>query len=243
MPDAVDTKTDRLLVFIPTFNDFELLSSLVSEIKSICPNATVLVINDGSTTHFDAKRLNGDCLYVALPANFGIGTCTHIAFDHACSHGYDVIVRVDADGEHPISSIRPMLEIIENGAADVVIATRNVPDNGHALSSLLRRLVRSYFSVCARLATGNPALRDVNTGMFALTRDAAQCLNSFELDRYPEPQIFIRASRMKLRVVGVPIDQNRRAYGKSTLGVAAALSMIYRFNILLLSEVLQRQPK
>lgn len=242
---SADARGDnsRLLVFIPTFNDFELLPDIVREVRSTCRDARVLVIDDGSTKSFDRRILDPDCLYVRLPANMGIGTCTHIAFDHACAHGYRYIVRIDADGEHPIGSIAPMLQSLERDKFDMVVATRQPVSGDNGLNALLRRLVRSYFSVCARLATGNPVLRDVNTGMFGLNADAARRLNAFEFDRYPEPQIFIRAARMKLKVCEIPVQQNVRAHGKSTIGVTDALRMIYRFNILLLSECLQREPK
>ena len=94
---------ERVLVFVPTYNDAEHLVQIAEDVAANLAHATVLVIDDGSRPRIDPSALPAGTLHVRLAENFGLGVCTHIAFDHALGHDYAAVVRIDADGQHPVA--------------------------------------------------------------------------------------------------------------------------------------------
>jgi len=242
-PERKVARTDSIkktLIYIPLFNDFAAIERIVEEISGVVPSSTILLLDDGSTDGAISAEVAAKCLTIRLPSNYGIGVCTHVAFDHAIAHGYDYICRVDADGQHPIKRMPEMLNMLAKDGVDLVVGARTLTDEFSHVDPILRRMVRAYFSICARLLTGNAALKDVNTGFFAVTGKAAHRFNRYQLERYPEPQLFVRAARMGLRMKLFSVERRDRLYGSSSLGLGSALKMIYRFNVLVLSEVMQR---
>ena len=229
----------RVLVFVPTYNDTELLAEIVCGVQGLSNRYTVLVLDDGShAAHLSALE-DLDCLFFRLPDNLGLGACTNIAFDHALRHDYEAVIRIDADGQHPIERIPELLAPLEKDEADVVAGCRVNHNLGTGASALARRLIKSYFVGVAKILTRGRAPSDLNTGFFAMNRRAIATINQHVLERFPEPQLYILACREQLRVTEVPIKQIEREFGTSTLNLAQAAAMFYRFNMFVLGELLR----
>ena len=230
----------RILVFIPTYNDAEEIAKICEEIRALTGNYSILVIDDGSDPKLDDSELDDDVLRYRLPANFGLGTCTHIAFDQALRHGYDMVVRVDGDGQHPTHEIPNLVGIAQLKDVDFVAAVRSNQQRRPGITGWPAVAIKWYYSLMARWLTSKQAPGDVNTGFFCANRQAAALINKYQLERFPEPQMYIVACRRGLKVDAVTIAQQPRRTGKSTLGFGQAVRMFYRFNIFALSEILQR---
>lgn len=240
IPDP-QAANDRVLVFMPTLNDSEHLSAIIDEIGKLDGSFTVLVLDDGSTVPIKSIVNRSDCLHFRLPANFGLGVCTHIAFDHALREGYRAIVRLDSDGQHPVAMIPALLAKLATGEADIVVASRRNRNQGSGWRFVFGRIVRSYISAMAGLLTKGGVPGDVNSGFFAACPAAMETLNSCRLERFPEPQMYILACRHGLRVTEVPVEQMARKHGSSTITFGHAMRIVYRFNIFILSEMLHKR--
>jgi len=225
-----------VLVFIASYNDEACLHALIREIQTQDPRYRVLVIDDGSETSLDPKM--EDVLFVRLPDNCGLGVCTLVAFDHMLRHGYSAAVRVDADGQHPVVAIPRLLEPIWQKKAAIVAGVRTNRGEGTGAGNIVRNAARSYYAVLARLVTRGSAPKDVNTGFFAVSPRAAETLRDFELDRYPEPEMYILACRSGLSVQEIMVKQRPRQQGQSTLGVGGAFRAFLHFNFFLLNELM-----
>ncbi len=224
----------RVLAFVPTLNDFDCLSDIVGRLEALRPDLRVLIVDDGSLASFDAARLTPNALYVRLPSNFGLGVATTVAMRHALRHGYRAVVRIDADGQHPVERVPDLLAPIEAGEADLVVGSRT---NHHENWQIPARLIKGYFSLAARLMTRGRAPRDVNSGFFAAGDRALELLAKAPLERFPEPELFIRACRAGLDLAEVPVEQDARAHGASSIHALNALTMFFRFNIFLINEL------
>lgn len=236
MSTVIRPADNRILVFIPSFGDGRSASLVADEVRQALPEAVVLIIDDGSPEGDIAEEGHGAHLLLRLVDNFGLGVCTHVAIDHMLRHGYDILVRIDADGQHPGEEIASLCRPIVEGRADVVVGSRlNHDEEG----SLLRTLVKRYYNLVASAATGGRAPKDVNSGFFALNREAGRKINGRLLERFPEPQMFILACRLGLRMAEVGISQRERESGRSTLNLLHAARMFYRFNMFVLNELMR----
>ena len=234
---AEQPSRSRVLVFLPSYGDESALPELVAEIVRLGDRYRALIVDDGSATPLAAPAA---ALSVRLPANFGLGVCTHVAFDHALRHGYGIVVRADADGQHRIEDIPRLVAEIDAGRANLVVGVR-ANHAGGALSNLARRGLKAYFRVVARWMTGGRAPDDVNSGFFAVDGHAMGVLNRNGFERFPEPEMFVLACRSGLEVVNIAVQQRRRADGVSTLGPVPAMQMFFRFNVFALNELLRRR--
>jgi glycosyltransferase involved in cell wall biosynthesis len=230
----------RTLVFLPTYNDRELLMSLTAGVHALGQNFQALVIDDGSQHPIRKHEIAPNTLLVRVPANFGLGMATHIAFDHALLHDYAAIVRVDSDGQHPVEMLPDLVSPIFDGTADIVVGERTNRDERTGLRELVSRMVRGYLSSIAYAMTKGQAPSDVNSGFFAANIKAAKKLNAYDLDRFPEPQMYVLAPRNGLVASGLKIEQAERQHGNSKVTLGHAVRLFYRFNIFILAELLQR---
>jgi len=230
----------RILVLVPTFNDSHELERITREIQSLDGSYTPLVVDDGSLLPIDRGCLPKGTLLVRFPTNFGLGVATHVAFDHALGNHYDIVARIDSDGQHPISILPDLVKPIRLDGEDLVVGHRtNRHEGGGGIRTLLAAAVRNYLSFVSRLMTGGKAPWDVNSGLFAVSATAIRKLNMTQLERFPEPQMYVLCGRMGIKAHEIPVAQDQRRHGRSTVTIARALALFYRFNMFVLAELLQ----
>jgi len=239
MSASAQAAEKSVLVLIPAFNEGASVAALARAVLALGAGYRPLVIDDGSQEPLEVRTLPTGTLLFRSPFNAGIGVATHIAFDHALAQGYDHVVRVDGDGQHPAERIPDLLTPILEGRADLVAGERVNQANGAGLDKGLRNLAKTYYSAIASLLTAGKAPIDVNTGFFAASRHAIERLRVVDLERFPEPQMFVSACRLGLRVTTVSIEQLDRSQGSTSLNLARALAMFYRFNLFFLQQIIE----
>lgn len=227
----------KILVFIPTYNDFAHLNDIVESILSKHDDFSILVIDDGST---GGSNIDPRCLMVTLPFNLGLGVATHIAFDHALEYEYDVVIRVDADGQHNIDDIEKLIKSISNDNADIAIGSRVNRYNGKSIRILLTRLASSYFRILSKILFKKASPDDLNSGFMAFNSRAVTYLDRFELERYPEPQIILYALEGRLAVKTITTMQNRRISGASSIQLWQATMLLFRYTIYCILIIFRR---
>lgn len=239
-PSNKSEPASRLLVMVPTYNDVDVLGDIVTEIYERHPAAAVMVLDDGSTPPIPRSVVGDRCLLVRLPGNYGLGTCMHIAFDYAISQNFDIVARIDADGQHPIDRLGDIIAPLLAGEADYVVGCRTNRNEGKELRAIAAPLLRGYMSLCARVLSGGRTPPDVTSGFIAAGSRAIRTLNANLLEQYPEPQMCLAVGQAGLRTASVNVNQSSRSHGRSTVSVARALQLFYRFTIILIATVLQK---
>ena len=224
----------NILFFIPSYNDTKNAFVIARSIKKIFPKSEVLVIDDGSNEVFFPKK--GDQFkFFSTGINFGLGVCTHIAIDFMLNNKFDILVRLDADGQHPIREIGRLVKPILNEQSDYSVGIRM---NHYSVKKfLIRDLIKKYYNFVARIISNNKVPSDVNSGFFAINRMCAESINNLQLERYPEPETYIHLSRQGFILSESKIVQNKRNHNKSTLNFFNGLRMFYKFNIVMIYEI------
>jgi glycosyltransferase involved in cell wall biosynthesis len=117
----------RPLVAIPAWNESGSVADVVEHVKSALPNATVVVVNDGSTDNTAQKAEQAGAVTLNLPFNVGVGGAMRTAFLYAQREGHDALVQVDADGQHNPDEIAALIGGLTE--ADIVVGTRFHPNS------------------------------------------------------------------------------------------------------------------
>ena len=228
---------DQVLVLIPTFGDTSHLADLVAEVRGLGPRYEVLIVDDGSPVAVAHASLP-QALVVRLPDNMGLGVATHVAFDYAARFGHGYLIRIDGDAQHPPANIPRVLSALEDGA-DLVVGQRIRQRFRASARFFLSETTKAYMALVSRLVGGRQVPTDVTSGFLGFGTRALSLLNQCELERYPEPQICILAARKGLNIRKVSFDPRPRTSGSSTITWLRGFQIIYRFNILVLREILQ----
>jgi glycosyltransferase involved in cell wall biosynthesis len=126
MSTRVDAQRARdLLVVVPAWNEQASVGHVIKEIGSACPEADVLVVDDGSSDATASVAKQAGAAVLRLPYNLGVGGAMRAGFRYALRSGYRVVVQVDADGQHDPAAIHRLVEAIDGPeGADIVVGAR-----------------------------------------------------------------------------------------------------------------------
>src|SRR5262245_39427425 len=95
-------------VIIPAYNEEEGVARIVAEIREVGPNYEILVVDDGSKDNTaKAAQMAGASRVISHPYNIGNGAAVKTGARAATG---DIIVMIDADGQHPVKNIPLLLE-------------------------------------------------------------------------------------------------------------------------------------
>jgi dolichol-phosphate mannosyltransferase len=215
----------RSLVIIPTYNERENLSPLISAVLAAGPALDVLVVDDNSP---DGTGRIADELSRSQPrvkvlhraGKQGLGTAYIAGFRAALSQGYDRILQMDADFSHKPEDLPRLLRAAES--ADLVIGSRNVRGGRVENWSLLRRGISRGGSLYARLLLRLP-IQDCTGGFKCFRGEILRALDlgSVRSNGYGfQVEMNYLCHRAGARIVEIPITFPDRTAGRSKMSKA-----------------------
>lgn len=207
----------HVCVVIPALNEQETIARVVSEIPRRIPGVgrvEVIVIDDGSNDLTAHRAWAAGVDLVARHAgNRGLAAAFNRGTTEALTRGADVVVTLDADGQHDPTALPRLVAPIINGTADLVVAARPLADPSQG--TLARRLGNQLGSKVARRLLGIP-LSDVTSGYRAFSREALMQVHVSAGYTYTL-ETLIQAAGKRLRMVEVTAPARRRAVGTSRM--------------------------
>jgi glycosyltransferase involved in cell wall biosynthesis len=213
----------RLLALVPAYNEEGNISKLIGGIRAELPEADILVVNDCSTDSTASILASTEGIsWLDMPFNMGIGGAVLSGFRYFLDNGYDALVRLDGDGQHPPAEASKLVDAIGMEGVDAVIGSRYL-SRGAEYSSKTRmlgiKLLDSLSSVIlGKRFTGN------TSGFRAYRRPAVEFLVRDYPSDYPEPEEVYCLTRGGFNVKEIPVGMLSRETGVSSIG---ALSTVY----------------
>ena len=223
----------RVLLVLPAWNEATNLPLLLTELRQLYPSYSVLVVDDGSLdATADVSREYGAAV-VSLPVNLGIGAAVQTGFLFAQRYDYDIVVRLDSDGQHPPEEVARLVAALADGV-DVVVGSRFLKERSYR-SSWLRRVGISWLSLLIRVLTGK-WIADCTSGFCVYRRDAVDYLAAHYPQDYPEPESLALLIRNGFRVNEVPIRMQARRNGTSSIRGGRTLYYMIKVSLAVLIE-------
>lgn len=195
-------KTHRLSVVIPFFNEAQLVSDVLIEVRSVLPNAEIIAVDDGSSdgTSKIISATSGVRL-IALQKNCGQSAAMYAGLRAARG---EFIAMMDGDGQNDPAEIPRLVEAM--ASADVVFGVRKNRQDTRS-----RLIASKIANAIRRLALGDNAT-DTGCSLKVIRREHVALLVPFNgLHRYL-PAFLQRAG---LRSVEVPVNHRSRKAGVS----------------------------
>jgi len=202
----------KLLVAVPALNEEKSISSVICDIKKFLPEATVLVIDDGSTDSTALLAENAGATVISLPFNVGVGGALRVAFRFALENNFTHLMQIDADGQHvPSEATRLLSSSTENS---IVIGSRFFTKQNKYRTGLARKIamvsLAGIVSLICRIK-----LTDVTSGFRIASGDAIKLFAK----EYPREYLgdtvesLIIAHRSEIKISEVPVAMNAREFG------------------------------
>ena len=231
----------KILVFIPSFNDRVLIASLVKSILALGVEFYTLVIDDGSDPVLETDGLSGPReKYFRCPYNVGLGVTINIALDYAQKEQFDILLRIDADGQHPLDCLLPIIEALASRDADVIVGVRSNSLSFGSSRSVAAAAIKRHMNGFANWVSGLQ-LDEWHSGLIVLSRVAIKKLCLHRYERYPEVEILLRAVQLNLNVDQFSVTQNQRKHGVSTITLGGGIHLCLRFYMLMLRHLIERR--
>ena len=183
----------KTLALIPAHNEDATIGRIVRE--SLRHVGEVLVIDDGSSDRTAQEASDAGAVVVRIENNVGKGEALRRGFEVACAREPDVIVTLDADGEHEPDEIPNLLQGLEN--ADIVLGWRS------RFRSSTRQALNGIAVWMFRLI--DPSIKDTICGFRALRREVVPLVTNPSPGFAFEHTFLLEALAHRVRMVSVPI--------------------------------------
>jgi len=150
--------TSDISIILPAKNEAEGLSRLLPELRQGFPDAEIIVVNDGSTDNTLEICNQHQVRVLTHVYSMGNGAAIKTGARNA---GGNILVFMDADGQHKPEDITRLVEKI-NAGFEMAVGARQI--DTHA--SLARRIGNTLYNKLASWMTGYP-IEDLTSGFRA----------------------------------------------------------------------------
>lgn len=194
----VNPTKNRLLVIVPCFNAGRHVRCVVEGVKRFV--ADVVVVDDGSTDQSfkEMKQVRGVTV-LRHKRNLGKGAALKTGFSFALKHKFDVVITIDADGQHKPYDIPRFVSAIPKG--DIIVGSRMHRARGMPLSRLVANSLSSFFvSLLCR-----QKIPDSQSGFRLIKARVLRSISLSHDDYLVETEMLVRAARKGFKIVTIPI--------------------------------------
>ena len=218
---------DSLYLVMPAHNEGRVIGSVVARAKRKLPGALVIVINDGSEDNTAAEAISAGAHVITLPFNCGYGVALQTGLLFAYRAGAQMVVTLDADGQHEPDDVTTLMEPVIRGVADVVLGSRYLPQS-HSYRVPAARRIPSFCMAKLLSLLSRQAFTDSTTGFQCLGRKALALLTSLKdfPEKTPDADLLLYLTMHGCRVREVPVTMHADAGGQSMHGVFKSLLYI-----------------
>lgn len=236
-----------ICVIIPTYNEKENLTELVTEILALEIGPRVIVVDDNSPDGTgviadELARGNPRVSVVHRTGKLGLGTAYVAGFKQGLAAGADRLITMDADFSHDPAYIPALVALADH--FHITIGSRYIPQGGVRNWGLQRRFLSWGANAFARTLLGLQA-RDCTAGFRCYHREV---LENIDLEHIFSNgysflvEMLFRCQRQGFTVGEIPIIFANRTRGQSKISQREIFKAMYTVTRLFASRLIRRRP-
>ncbi|MBI2275317.1 MAG: polyprenol monophosphomannose synthase [Bacteroidetes bacterium] len=213
------------IVIIPTYNEKENISSIITAVFALGKGYHVLVIDDGSPDGTAAivrsmMAVYPDQLFLEeRKGKLGLGTAYIHGFKWSLAKGYQYIFEMDADFSHNPADLERLYHACKEEGADVAVGSRYVPGGKTENWPWDRQLYSRGGALYTKILTWMP-VNDPTAGFLCYSRKVLEAIN-FDMIQFVgyafQIEMKFAAWKLGFKIKEVPITFIDRKIGVSKM--------------------------
>jgi len=221
-------RAKNIMVLLPAYNEAGAIDHVIKGVQQVLPHADIVVFDDCSTDNTVQVARDAGATVVCIPCNLGIGGAVQTGFKFALEHNYNVVIRLDGDGQHDPNEVPALFAALSSGQADAVFGSRFIGKNSGMKIPFGRRLGIKTFAFLVTILTRQRAT-DTTSGFMCLNRYAVGMLADYLPQDYPEVEGRIILHKAGLKTMELPVLMHSRIAGMSSIN--SWRSIYYAFKV------------
>jgi glycosyltransferase involved in cell wall biosynthesis len=214
------------ILIIPAYNEGATLGRVLDDVHAAGLGCEIVVVNDGSVDDTAAVARQRGATVLSHPFNLGYGAALQTGYKYALTSDAELLLQMDADGQHDPHQLADLSRPILEGEADLMIGSRFLEPSDYQMETL-RKLGRGLFTTLARLA--GLQVSDPTSGFQAMNRRVIEVYTSdfFPTD-YPDVDVLLAAYRHGLRVGERQVEMSKAERASTLHGGLRPIYYVYK---------------
>jgi glycosyltransferase involved in cell wall biosynthesis len=235
--DIIRNKENSVVIaIIPAYNESHNIRNITAETGKYV--TMIVVVDDGSHDNTAELAMSKNVKVLRNRRNMGKGTALKKGIIECLKYNPDIIVTLDADGQHDPADIPKLLEPIKKGEADIVIGSR-IERNSSEIP-LVRGLGLSFLNFINRSLIKS-TITDSQSGFRAYSKSVLSVILGYNSTGYGvETEQLAIAELYGFHIVEVPVTIKY----KGLENTSKKNSILHGVNIVLtiFSIIVERRP-
>lgn len=216
----------KVIAVIPAYKEETTIADVLTRTRSFVDE--MIVVNDGSPDDTARVARAHGAFVVSHIINRGLGAAIGTGFAAAKKRGADVVITLDADGQHDPAEIPKFVEAVQKGA-DVVIGSRMLTRTGMPWY----RQVANMLGNISTLVLFGAYVTDSQSGFRAFTKNALAKIEIKTNRMEVSSELIAEAKTHGFKIVEVPIKAIYTDYSLSKgqsffVGIKTLLKLVLR---------------
>ena len=191
----------KITVGIPAYNEEKNIAKIIVKLKKMVDQ--ILVCDDGSTDSTCAIAESLGAIVINHPKNLGYGSAIRSIFLKAREINAEVLVTIDADGQHKIEDVKKVIKPIVDGQADISIGSRFLEEGDN--SPKYRKLGIKIITKVTNSSLSEK-ITDAQSGFRAYNNKVLQSLTPSDTGMGISTEILIKSSNLGFKIAEVPTE-------------------------------------
>lgn len=203
----------KLLIGIPAYNEEEAIEKIVKSIPArigLIRQIDILVVDDGSNDDTFIKAKRGGAKVIRHILNRGLGGALKTIFTFAKMRKYDILVTMDADGQHKPSDLDKIIQPLTKDGFNVVIGSRWKNSN----VNIFTRFILNQIANVVTLLLFGVWSSDTQSGYRAFDKNAIEKIKIVSDGMEVSSEFFKEILRNKLAFTEVSIEAIYTEYSR-----------------------------
>jgi glycosyltransferase involved in cell wall biosynthesis len=191
----------KITVGLPAYNEEKNIAKIIVQLKKVADQ--IIVCDDGSTDSTSIIAESLGAIIIKHPKNLGYGSAIRSIFLKSREINSEVLVTIDADGQHRIEDVKKVIKPIVDGRADISIGSRfldkhdNAPKYRKLGINIITKVTNSSLS---------EKITDAQSGFRAYNNKVLQALTPSDSGMGISTEILIKSSNLGFKIAEVPTE-------------------------------------